>query len=704
MKTMWLALFLVLGLASPRARAAEARGAPGVGSAWTTGAKHGVGTSTTVESKIWYTIAEGVVTEVYFPKIDTPNVQDLQLVVSDGSTFVDLERDATNHKVELVDPRALIYRQVNEAKSGRYRITRTLVTDPDRSTLLLETRFQALKGGPYQLYALYNPSLGNSGKGDTAATSGDALMASDGPVASALVSSAGFAKMSSGYSGTTSDGLADLNKHKKLTSVFDTASTPGNVVQIGQIAIGGDTTFTLALGFGDSRANAVSNAKASLAAGFAAVRRKYENGWHAYLGSLKPAPKSVTNNDLTTQYNVALMTLKAHEDKTYRGANIASLSNPWGQAVNADKCCTWGYHAVWSRDLYEVATAQLAAGDKEAALRSLDYLLTVQQRPDGSFPQNSFLDGKPAFGSLQLDEVSYPIILAWQLGRTDAATWGKLKKSADFIVNRGPGTPEERWEEEGGLSPSTIAAEIAALVSAADIAGKNGDKASSARYLATADDWQRNVEAWTFTTSGPHGDHRYFMRIDDNRDPNDGAKLDINNGGGMQDERSIVDAGFLELVRLGIKRFSDPAIVNSLPEVDSVIRVITPNGPMFYRYNHDGYGETDSGGPWTSEGVGRLWPIFNGERGEYELLAGHPERALEHLRTMAKAANDGFMISEQVWDRADGKGRFTFGKGTDSATPLAWSMAQFVRLALSIDDGKPVETPAVVAERYLNRH
>lgn len=695
----WVALLAVLCWANHGASAADAPGAPGVGSAWTTGAKQGLGTSTTVESKVWYTIAQGIVTEVYFPKVDVPNVQDLQLIVSDGSTFVDLERDATNHKVDLDDPQALTYRQINE-KSGKYRITRTLVTDPDRPTLLMHTRFQALSGGPYQVYVLYNPSLNNSGKSDTAATSGDALVASDGPVASALVSSIGFTKMSNGYSGTSSDGLIDLNADKQLTSVFDTASTSGNVVQIGQVGVGDDTTFTLALGFGSSRPDAATNAKASLAAGFAAVKQKYADGWHAYLASLKPAPNSVTSNSLTTQYNVALMTLKAHEDKTFRGANIASLTIPWGQAVGADNCCTAGYHAVWSRDLYQVATAQLAAGDKDAAVRSLDYLLTVQQRPDGSFPQNTLLDGTPVFGSLQMDEVAFPIVLAWQLGRTDAATWAKLKRSADFIVNRGPGTPQERWEEEGGLSPSTLAAEIAGLICAADIADKNGDSASRERYLDTADDWQRNIEAWMFTTTGPHDNHRYFIRINNNFDPNDGADIEINNGGGHHDERSIVDAGFLELVRLGVKSAADPEIVDSLPEVDAIIRVNTPNGTMFHRYNHDGYGETGNGDPFTGAGIGRLWPIFNGERGEYELLAGDPAKAVEHLKTMARAANEGFMILEQAWDRQDGRGRFVFGEGTDSATPLAWSMAQFVRLALSIDMGKPVETPAVVAQRY----
>jgi glucoamylase len=699
----YAAAVVAISAVAGTAGAAAAPDGPGVGSAWTTGAKQGLGTATTLQSKVWYTIAQGIVTEVYFPQVDTPDVQDLQLIVTDGATFVDLERDATAHQVELVDPQALTYRQINDAKSGKYRITRTLVTDPDRPTVLMETRFQALSGGPYNVYVLYNPSLGNSGMGDTGATAGNVLVASDGGIASALASSPGFTQASNGYSGVASDGLADLRAHKHLTTLFDQASTPGNVVQIGRIPVGGDTTFTLALGFGATRAEATANANASLAAGFAAVRSAYESGWHGYLGGLKAAPNSVTANGLTTQYTVALMALKAHEDKTFQGANIASLTVPWGQAVSADFCCTPGYHAVWARDLYEVATALLAAGDTGAPNRSLDYLLTVQQRPDGSMPQNTRLDGTPVFGSLQMDEVAFPIILAWQINRTDAATWAKLKKSADFIVNRGPFTPEERWEEAGGISPSTIAAEIAGLVTAADIADKNGDTASRDRYLATADDWQRHVEDWTFTTTGPFGDHAYYVRIDDNQDPNDGHNLGIANGGGNHDERAVVDAGFLELVRLGVKPANDAKVAASLPEVDATLAVSIPGeGDLFHRYNHDGYGETANGDPYTGNGVGRLWPIFTGERGEYELANGDTAQALARLKTMAKAANAGFMIPEQVWDDPDGKGRFTLGQGTDSATPLAWSMAQFVRLAQSLDAGKLVETPAVVAARYAH--
>ncbi|RSM75682.1 glucan 1,4-alpha-glucosidase [Amycolatopsis sp. WAC 01375] len=688
---------LVAPVPASAAPLADAPGAPGTGAAWTTGGKEGFGTATDAASKVWFTLGQGISHEIYYPTVDVANVQDLQYVVSDGAGFTQLERDHTTKQLVLSDPRSLSYRQINTATNGRYRITKTHTADPARSTVLIQTRFEVLSGGPLQLYALYNPSLNNSGMGDTGATSGGQLVASDGPVSSALAASTGFVKATSGYSGSASDGYVDLSGDHVLGTQYDSASTPGNLVQLGQIPVGTDTTFTLAVGFGGDRGAASANASASLTGGFAAAETAYRSGWNGYLASLAAVPRSITGAGLTTQYNVALMTLKAHEDKTYPGANVASLTNPWGEAKDANTTGDCGYHAVWSRDLYQVSTAQIAAGDSAAANRSVDYLFTVQQRPDGSFPQNTRLDGTNCWTSLQMDEVAFPIVLAWQLGRFDAGMWAKVKKSADFLVARGPSTPQERWEENGGYSPSTIAAEIAGLICAADIAQRNGDTAGAARYRETADRWQSQVSAWTFTKSGPLGDGWYFHRIDGNGNPDDGQNIFLQNGGGNHDERSIIDAGFLDLVRLGVKPAADPDVAASLPEVDSTLKVNTPNGPMWYRYNHDGYGETASGGPYTGAGVGRLWPLLTGERGEYELANGR--QATTHLAAMAAAANPGYLIPEQVWDRPS-TGGFTFGEGTGGATPLAWSMAQFVRLAHSIDAGAPVETPSVVKQRY----
>ena len=397
------------------------------------------------------------------------------------------------------------------------------------------------------------------------------------------------------------------------------------------------------------------------------------------------------------------MTVKAHEDKTYRGAFIASLTLPWGFAVNADEG-GGGYHFVWARDEYQQVSSLLAAGDRAAAERAVTWLFTHQQQADGTFPQNSHVDGSPDQRNVQLDETAFPIILAWQLSRTDDATWAGVRKAANALVARGPTTPQERWEETGGYSNSTLPAMIAGLVAASDLARQRGDTDRARLWLGVADEWQRSMEKWLFTTNGPLGDGRYYVRIDDDGDPNDGSERDFGNAAGVHKENAVVDGGILEAVRLGVKAPNDPYVAGSLPEIDASLATDTPSGRVWHRYTFDGYGEKDDGSPWTfnTPGTeGRAWPLLSGERGEYEVANGRS--GLSYLQTMANTANDGYMIPEQVWDEAQPAPApygYQPGKATGSASPLAWAMAQYVRLARAIAAGKPVETPAVVSDRY----
>jgi glucoamylase len=317
-----------------------------------------------------------------------------------------------------------------------------------------------------------------------------------------------------------------------------------------------------------------------------------------------------------------------------------------------------------------------------------------------------------------MDEVSYPLILAYQLGRFDSQAYAKhIKPTADYIAKSGPKTQQERWEEKGGYSPSTIAAEIAGLVCAAEAAKKNGDAVSSKKWLATADEWRANVDKWTATKTGKYADGNYYLRITQNGKPDAGEKIELNNNSGSADEREIVDAGFLELVRLGILAPDDKLILNSLRVIDQVLRVKTPNGEGFYRYNRDGYGEMYDGRPWNWDlkytGKGHLWALLTGERGEFEIAAcarraigaerrsGCLSQARQRLDTMSAFANEGVMIPEQVWDQPNSA--FPFGEGAGSATPLAWSMAQFIRLAVNLKAGRNLDTPDVVARRYANK-
>ncbi len=736
--------------------------APGKDAQWASAGKQAVGTSNTLESKIWFTLQGGMLTEVFYPQVDTANVNVLQFVVVNPKTKnVETERDDADHEIKVLRPDSMSFQQINTAKSGAWKITKTYTTDPQRNSVVIDVLFEPKDKNVF-LYVYYDPSLNNSGMHDTAWTQDDALLASDGDKVSAIVAKPNLNQSwtnninknkicegcsTNGFLGIN-DGLTELQKTADGNWESYSKAENGNVVQAAFIGSGKFSStysqsvlrlsqepvrnFTLSLGFGKTPAEALQTAKASLQKGFKKCLAEYEKSWADYVKTLpRVEPK------YQAQFNMAAMVLKAFEDKTTRGGNVASLSTPWGGGNNGNETTT-GYHLVWSRDLYQVATAFMALGDKAAATRALDYLFKYQQRDDGSFPQISWLDGRSVGDSIQMDEVSYPLILAYQLGKTDRQTYEKnIKRSAEYIVKNGPFTKQERWEEESGFSPSTIAAEIAGLVCAAEIAKINGDTESAKRWLDVADDWQRNIEKWTVTTTGKYGDGNYYLRLSQKGKPDSGDKLELGNGAGTFDEREIVDAGFLELVRFGIKSPDDPLIVKSLKVTDEVLRVKTPNGESFYRYNHDGYGDTYEGQRWnwdtTWRGNGHLWVLLTGERGQYELAVSNfyrnqtkPNRnvtagefafsqkiqAMKRLAAMANFANEGLMIPEQVWDKPEIPRKFDygfippslkFGEGNGSATPLAWSMAQFVRLAVNLKNGRNLETPDVVYNRYVKK-
>jgi len=659
---------------------------------------------------VWLTVQkEGGLGEIYYPDLGTPSARTLQFVVADRHGHAVRAQDAARVETSLADPASLTYRQTFTERAGRWRLTATYVTDPARATVLVDVGFDARER--FDLYAVYDPALGNTRNDDSGRTAGDALVATDAttPTASALVGSPAFTATSNGFRGT-SDGWTDLLADGRMDWQYTSASA-GNLVQTARLAA---AHTTIALGFGRTAGAASSTARASLRTGFEDVARDYAAGWHGYLAHLKSPPSALRDEDQRRLYRVSTMVLAASEDKTHRGAFVAAPDMPW----------IWGsqdpsapYHLVWSRDLYQIATALIAAGDTGGANRALDFLLTVQQKPDGSFPQNSSVDGTPVWTGLQLDEVAFPMVLAYQLGRTDAATWAHVKRAADFIVgfeqdgNRAPWTPQERWENQSGYSPATIASEIAGLVCAAVLARANGDAASAARYEATADAWQANVKGWTVTTTGPYSAGPYFLRLTKDGNPDAGTTYSIGDSGPSNvDQRAVVDPSFLDLVRLGVLPATDPAVLNSLGVVDAQLGVPTARGFYWHRASFDGYGEKRNGDPWefplppdSRITLGRAWPLLNGERGEYQIAAGQPAGAGVQLTAMARAAGPGLMLPEQVWDNQPPAGTDGFVPGTPtfSATPLAWTHAQFVRLAWDTSAGRVLEQPAVVAQRYL---
>lgn len=702
-----LTALLMSALASaPSASAAgNAPGAPGANATWNESNLQAFADSVSSSSKVWYTLGNGELENIFYPQTDTPDTFGLQYIVTDGSSFTDSETTGTSHAISLVDPTSLVWQQVNTATNGDYTITKTYVADPSRSVVLIQTTFNNLSSHPLSLYADYLPQLNNDGMGNTGGTdtaSGD-LVASNGSVSSTLVASTGFTQTTTGYVGSSSDGSAQLASSHTLTATYSSASTAGHLVQVAQIpvAASGSTTFTLALAFDSSQSAAVSDAAATLASGFGSVESSFEAGWHSWINGLNAPPSSVTGSgQLKQQYYVSLMEVKADEDKTFVGGFVAAPTDPWGASVSANNAGDHGYHVVWTRDEYEMASALLAAGDSADASSALSYIFQFEENSNGSVKQNTFLNGTAVFGSLQMDEVADPIILAYQLGRTGSADWPHIQSLANYLVSNGPTTPEERWEEIGGYSPATMAAEIAGLVCASVIATDNGDSTDSATYLSKADAFEQALDADAYTTTGPYSSGDYYLRITPDAAPNNGTSIGIANGGGNHDDRTVVDPSYLELVRLGVTAPATTEIQNTLPVVDGQIEVQMPEGPIWHRYNFDGYGETSSGGDFTGAGVGNPWPVLTGERGEYDVASGNLTGAKSMLATMAGAANSGYQISEQVWGGSTGTGGFTFGQPDNSSTPLMWAMAQYVRLAINISVGHDVDTPAVVAGRY----
>jgi glucoamylase len=751
---------------------AVAPGAPGAMSYFDLARKDCVGTATGTTSKVWYTVAGGVLSDTYEPTIDNTNVSTLQYVVTNGSTFTDLQTRDMTYTVSA-DPTGMACTVTATDAAHGYRLTTTYITDPARDTVLMHTRLTAVPGSGtsmsgLHLYARLDAHVnGNGGGGaQNAGANTGVVTTSDGsavpvisststvtdavnrtyavPTYMALASSTPSPEASVGYAGTASDGLTQLDTSRALTPY--SSAPDGHIVATQELTPGPGGSLTLALGFGRDQASAVATAQDSLRTPFGLEELKYLAGWGAYDAGLNrpPAhypgePASATAR-LDEHYYLSANVIKASEDKTFPGAIVASLASPWGQAVpagtdsNGEPAYFGSYREVFARDLYEAFTGLLADGDLATARAAVEFLFDRQQLADGSMPRNSLLNGKaaPDTGGLQLDETSYPILMALQagLGGDDTLWTDHIRPAADFLVAHGPSDGVERWEEQTGYSPSTIAAEIGGLTAASAIAAEHGDQARARLYQATADYFQRSIKSWTVTTTGPDAPS-YFIRLSKTGDPNAAISYSLGNGGPTVDQRSVIDGGFQELVRLGELPISDPDIQASLGVLDKQISVSTPSGTGYYRYgtsaadgSADGYGDcyqpsqtscSTTGAPWppTDTGTGHLWPVLSGERAESDIAAGQSSAAAGLLNAMLNFSSGVGLVPEQAWedpdlaaspygsDPATASIGFTDGKAAGSASPLTWAQAQELRLIASLGDGHTVETPAVTTQRYL---
>jgi glucoamylase len=693
----------------------SAFGAPGNEPRWTNSDKDGIGTAHTTGSPLWFTISRGILTEMFYPTVDRPQLRDLQFLFSDGNgLFLEEKRDF-DYETERLPP-SQGYSVKSRDREGRFSFIKEIIVDPSRPCALLHTKLEGNAAFLQKLkvYVLCAPHLEGGGEGNNAfviEVSGRQLLVAEKQSRwLAMGASCNFSRLSCGYVGH-SDGYTDLAKNHKMNNEFDQAKD-GNVALTGELDLSNTREFTVGLAFGETLASVVSRLFQGLGISYQEHRKLFFDQWSATEKGRQVLESA--SGDKGRLFHSSYNLLLTHEDKLFRGAFVASLTIPWGGARN-DKQGDGGYHLVWTRDMVESAFGLLAAGNMEPPRRALIYLAALQEE-DGSFPQNFWVDGEIFAKGMQLDEVAFPVLLAWRLyqyrllGEFNPRVM--VNRAVAFLFLSGPVTGQERWEESSGYSPSTLAVVISAFICAGSFARANRDHGTAAFLESYADYLRSHLEEWTVTTEGTliPGVRRHFVRLNPAKPgeaPGPGAvntaeiPLPDQPPGSPQSypAREVVDAGFLQLVRYGIMSAHDPLIVDSLRVVDATLKTLTPPGPCWHRYNHDGYGQRPDGGPYEQWGEGGAWPLLTGERGHYELAAGHD--CDPFLHAMERFSNGTCLLPEQIWDRPDlPEAHLRCGGPAGSANPLLWAHSEYTRLLRSRHDGKVFDLIPEVFARY----
>ncbi len=695
-----------------------APGHPGIPARWTSSAKSAVGTAPASASRVWFTLSHGILDEIYYPRVDYACTRDFGLIVTDGHSYFSEEKRDTVSVIRPVEDGVPAFLLRNESRDGRYSIDKLVLADPRRDVVLQRIRFKIKSATTREcrVFALLAPHLVNRGAHNTAWLADhkgrEMLFAQGSGNALALACSLPWRARSVGFVGV-SDGWQDLTRHYALAWHYDLAED-GNVALTGEVDLAAcEGEFVLALGFGRRPQEAAHRVIASLNDGIDAALAGYSAGWRSWQDGLLPLDRPTTT---TNTYRVSTAVLRTHEASSFPGGIIASLSIPWG--FNKGDEDLGGYHLIWPRDLVETAGALVAAGAFDDARRVLHWLETAQEA-DGRWPQNCWLDGDPYWTGVQMDECAFPILLVdlmWREGglRGDELRrfWRMVHCAASYVVRNGPVTGQDRWEEDGGYSPFTLAVEIAALLAAADLADQLGEQAEASYLRETADIWNDQIEHWTYVSGTPianaNGVDGYYVRISppetaEAASPAHGFVPIKNHPPGNNNRRawSVVSPDALALVRFGLRAADDPRIRNTLSVIDALLKVELPMGPCWRRYNDDGYGEHEDGSPFDGTGVGRVWPLLTGERAHYELAAGRAAEAERLLRTLEGFGSDGHLLPEQVWDADDIPDRELFrGRPSGSAMPLVWAHAEHIKLLRSLRDGRVFDMPPQPRRRY----
>lgn len=661
-------------------------GAPGISPTWCSSDKDFV-TTALDGARVWVTVGHGIINEIYWPSTGRPQVRDLSFYLIGADGWIDLKRA---RRYRLSTPQPDVPALTIEHYGENYRVTLEVLPDPLRDALLVRYKLS----GPYRLALILAPHLGSTGR-DNSAWSQDGIgFASHDDHALCLMADQPLLKLSCGYVGA-SDGWQDLHRHGKLTWQFARAEH-GTVALSAELE--GDRGI-VALGFAENIYGAFMLARTALAVGFDATLYRFMQAWAQWGERLQVPCPDAPLGDLARK---SAAMLKVHEDRAYPGAVVASLSVPWGNSTDS----LGGYHLVWPRDATLTAFALLAANQIEDVRHMLGHLIAAQ-RVDGHWPQNYFPSGEPYWVGVQLDETAFPVLLAAKLAELEQpelpGTEAMVRAAVGFIARSGPSSPQDRWEENPGVSPFSVAAAISALIGALPwLSGEERDYA-----MSLADDWNERLESWCYVRESELarqlGVAGYYVRIA--MPEGDGGihpQVQLRNRAGETiAAATLVSLDFSYLVRLGLRHGRDPRVLDTLRVVDHVLRVETPSGAVYHRYNDDGYGEYDDGRPFDGNGVGRAWPLLTGERGHLALQAG--EDPIEYLMTMSRCTSPGGLLPEQVWDAAPIPAlELEPGRPSGSAMPLLWAHAEFMKLLVARERGTPVEMLRAVQARYAS--
>ncbi|HJT36669.1 MAG TPA: glycoside hydrolase family 15 protein [Pirellulales bacterium] len=704
---------------------AVAPGWPGKTPYWSSSAKQAIGTALDRNSPVWFTIHQGILTEVYYPRADQPSIQRMGFIITGPRGFYSDEMQDAQHEVRFPAEGVPVVQLTNTCHQGRYRLEKTIFSHPHQPAVLQFTRFIPLRGRleDYHIHVFVEPHLGNQGWRNSAWVAKHKgrpmLLARREGHAMALGATVEWRRASAGYHGV-SDGRRQLVRRGRLKQVYRQAPR-GNVSLIAEVDCQQhDGEFLLALGFGESTSEAGFRVQDSLLADWHELQARYVHDWKQWQQQLAVhEPPEPGGRDL---YRTSTMTLRAHEDKHVPGAFVASLSIPWGEARKTnDKFGPVGYHVVWPRDLFMTASGLLAAGDAASARRALDYLQATQQE-QGNWSQNQAVNGKPVWTGKQLAETAMAILLLNLLNREGALTahdrrryWPMVRSAVAHMVQLGPSAQEDRWEDAAGFTPFSLATIITAFLVAAELADEQFENGIATYLRETADSWCSSLEDWTYVTGTDLakrvGVPGYYLRV---APPDSDGDPDKYRGHAeywykplmfkeSKTPADVVSVDALAYVRFGLRPPDDPRIVHTAKVIDALLKVDTPRGPCWRPYNGDGYGEQRDGSPFDGKrGIGRLWPLLTGERAHYELLAGRRDEAVQLLSAMEQFAGDGGLIPEQIWDTHDIPERgLYFGRPSGSAMPLAWAHAEYVKLRRSLAEGRVYDLPPQTWQRYI---